>query len=543
MEAITQPKNLNTNLYQHQLINIYRMEQFELTNIAQKTNDTVIYTKLGINADPTGYGKTLAMIGLIVRDQMKWELNEPVENITQLYACNLIKHVSTSNLEKIQTNLILVPKSIIGQWKKEFEHTSLKVKCIAGKRDVKDLNVKQYDVIIVVPSQYNQLVFNNEKYIWKRFIFDEPSQIYVPSMRKVQAGFIWLVTATPNEIIRLHNQRRDSFIRGLFDLDRWTHNINRFSPIIIKNSLEFVQKSFTMPKTHHKYYKCYQPILRTVRNVISGNIKRLIEAGDIEQALSLLGGKKTDNIVELLKKRKLEELNEINARIHVHTLNNNEQLEKEWNERKKRVELQLQELEEKFTKRLQGTCSICLSQLDNPVLEPNCQNIFCGECLLSWLQTKSSCPLCRNTVHSNDLVCIKQNDKEKKIEHKPKIRKLTKIEQVIDIINNKKNGKFIIFSSSDQTFVPAQNVLTDQNIVFKELKGRKETIEKIIDSYKTGDTQVIFLNSKHYGAGLNLQETTDIIIYHEMGDDMQTQIIGRANRIGRKEELYVHHLL
>ena len=53
---------------------------------------------------------------------------------------------------------------------------------------------------------------------------------------------------------------------------------------------------------------------------------------------------------------------------------------------------------------------------------------------------------------------------------------------------------------------------------------------------------MIFLNSNCNGAGINLQEATDIILYHKMTETTQNQIIGRANRIGRLECLNVHHL-
>ena len=36
----------------------------------QRTATIQTETRLGINADPTGYGKTLSMIGLLVRDKM-----------------------------------------------------------------------------------------------------------------------------------------------------------------------------------------------------------------------------------------------------------------------------------------------------------------------------------------------------------------------------------------------------------------------------------------------------------------------------------------
>ena len=73
-------------------------------------------------------------------------------------------------------------------------------------------------------------------------------------------------------------------------------------------------------------------------------------------------------------------------------------------------------------------------------------------------------------------------------------------------------------------------------------EGLKHDIEKIT-SFKNGKIQVIFLNSKNNGAGINLQEATDIILYHEMNENIIKQIIGRANRIGRTDKLFVHHLI
>jgi len=51
------------------------------------------------------------------------------------------------------------------------------------------------------------------------------------------------------------------------------------------------------------------------------------------------------------------------------------------------------------------------------------------------------------------------------------------------------------------------------------------------------------LNAQYNGSGLNLQETTDIILYHKFNKFSEEQIIGRANRMGRNDVLYVHQLL
>ena len=47
---------------------------------------------------------------------------------------------------------------------------------------------------------------------------------------------------------------------------------------------------------------------------------------------------------------------------------------------------------------------------------------------------------------------------------------------------------------------------------------------------------------QNFGSGLNLQMTTDIIIYHKLTKSMEEQVIGRAQRIGRIDSLKVTYL-
>ena len=51
-----------------------------------------------------------------------------------------------------------------------------------------------------------------------------------------------------------------------------------------------------------------------------------------------------------------------------------------------------------FNNMLNNNCHICMENIKEHVLEPNCQNIFCGNCIIKWLNKKKSCPLCRITV-------------------------------------------------------------------------------------------------------------------------------------------------
>ena len=60
--------------------------------------------------------------------------------------------------------------------------------------------------------------------------------------------------------------------------------------------------------------------------------------------------------------------------------------------------------------------------------------------------------------------------------------------------------------------------------------------------FKQGKIQVMFLNTQNNASGVNLQECTDIILYHEMTDSIMQQVTGRALRLGRDIPLTIHHL-
>jgi SNF2 family DNA or RNA helicase len=130
-----------------------------------------------------------------------------------------------------------------------------------------------------------------------------------------------------------------------------------------------------------------------------------------------------------------------------------------------------------------------------------------------------------------------QKEAEKVVE---KIK--TKQETVVEIIEKNPDGKFIIFSNHCSTWGNIISTLEKYNISYCEIKGQISRREKYKKDFINGNIKVLFLNSRHNGSGMNLQETTDIIFYHKLSEIMETQTIGRANRIGRTKSLTVHYL-
>jgi hypothetical protein len=542
IKMVSQPPNLKVNLFPHQLASIYKMEKIESSNFIEKDIYTK-ETKLGINADIAGFGKTLSMIGLILRDKMEWNLETPYtfEKIIPT-SKNRIKTYYLKRFEKLPTTLILLSQSIIGQWEKELNNTSLKFKKILTKKNIENLIPQEYDIILVIPTMYNKLVSEFSDYAWKRFIFDEPGHVKVPTMQEVYANFYWFITATPNSISIMYKNLNKNFVKDLFTGDNdWEDVETLFEDVIIRNDPEFVKASFDMPPTNHIYHDCYNLLYNAIEKFVSPTIKSMIEAGNIEDAILSLGGEKTSNIIELIKIKKLKELEEVELKITLYTNRNDLDNLTIWRDKKKHLKYQLQDLDKKFELMLNEPCSICYDTLKNPILEPCCQNLFCGSCLFQWLEKNKTCPFCRNNIDISKVIYIKKNDE--KYENKIiKEKKLTKTDKIIEIINQKKDGKILIFSDYDKSFTNISNILKDNEVPFLEIKGNTSVREKNLESFKKGNINVIFLNGSTNGAGLNLQEATDIILYHDMSCNTKNQIIGRANRIGRKIPLNVHHL-
>ena len=551
VRMVPQPKRLNIRLFDHQLASIYQMEKLEREQVVDRElvptenrcTTMRTETRLGINSDPTGYGKTLSMIGLILRDKMLWDMDTPFtfEKITTESA-GLIRSRVVSRYNKLPATMILVTPSILIQWQSELHRTNLIVSTVATKKDVDNIDATESDVVLVTINMYNYLVRSYSRYAWKRLIFDEPGHSRVPGMKDVRAGFYWFVTATPNAITTKHRNCRGSFIKKIIG-DNWCEFEEQFGDLIVRNNEDFVRSSFVMPISENYYYSCFQPLSNTINGLVPLNITTMIEAGNIEGAITALGGSKTNNIMDLVRKKKLEELEKAEHKIRLYTIREDKEQINIWISKQTHIQTQLSELKIRFKGMLEGSCLICREELKQPVLEPSCQHLFCGECLLTWLKRRKTCPTCRINIKLSDLIYVKtKNDDTHTNNNCKNVLPKTKIEKIVDIIRANKNGKFLVFSAYDATFEPICRVLKENKIKYKLLKGSVTTRQNSINGFKKGNIQVIFLNSNFNGAGINLQETTDLILYHKMSEVTRRQIIGRAERIGRKEPLRIHHL-
>ena len=180
--------------------------------------------------------------------------------------------------------------------------------------------------------------------------------------------------------------------------------------------------------------------------------------------------------------------------------------------------------------------------MTNPILI-ECTHIFCGGCLLKWLKNNNSCPYCRSNINGTDKLIAIVNDTENNNETKNENKEiiLSKEDTLLKIINDKSDGKFLIFSKNENSFEKIKSELYKSNKKFELLKGNTSHMINVLDKFKSGEINIILLNTQYAGSGIDISCATDVIIFHNMGLD-KFQAIGRAQRVGRKDELYIHNL-
>ena len=537
-----QPESLSKKLFPHQLTTLSNMECLERDQRVDGTGYTK-RTTLGVVADIAGYGKTLSCVALIVRDRMTWDTSASHVNETVISeAAGLIVTSKRDLFSRVNATIILCSSSILAQWREELACTDQKVCEVVSKKDVREINVSVWDVVLVIPTMYNELIMACHEVAWKRFIFDEPGHVRVATMRRVVAGFTWFITANPGSIARAHATSRGSYMKDV--VESGYYDEVRMNEVIIKNQDLYVQESYKLPPPVHHYHYCRLPLATVTHGLVSGSIASMIEAGDIDGALSAFGARGVSNLLEFLRNEKSRERQEILLELEDSRDVGDASKTEVCLERLDTVKKQEELLEERCIEWETGECAICLGGLNNPVLEPRCHNIFCASCILKWITTNVSCPLCRNPISHGSLIHLGERESTTP----PGVRDAsfaTKHDRVLQILDQNPSGRYLIYSQHDASFNVVTKLLDERGMSYRNVKGTAQNREESIQEFYEGKIQILFLNATRNAAGINLQVATDIILYHCMAPVLQSQILGRALRIGRDPScpLNVHHLL
>ena len=373
--------------------------------------------------------------------------------------------------------------------------------------------------------------------------------------------------------------------------DNSQHNKCRVANAIIRGNYDFIQDSIKIPDPIVGFIKCFTPPeLLAVANAVNPEALQALNAGDMETAIKLLGveGNTEEDLVQIVNKglyKKRDELKETLAEKNMLLANNAEaqemlkntiehlpknhidleNLKKElahlkglahsykqsidnFNNQLKDTESKIAGVEARITGVKDKKCPICSDDITAPCLTPCCKNVFCLECISMAVKfaIDKSCPMCRNKLDLAKLTIIVDANKDQVVDEAEAVEDqqvlLPKLDTLLEFIKQNPGKKILVFSSYEKSFESIEAEFTKCQIKYSKLSGTAARINNIINKYKSGECQVLLLNAKNFGAGLNLQITDEIVIYHRMSKDLERQVIGRAQRLGRMDPLKINYL-
>lgn len=524
------PKELNGELKIHQQTSLYACLQLETKLCTQD-----IVSKVGLIADPVGSGKTFVVISLCLMDP-------PIIKKIPHYTTGFYYLTdNTINYNTNNANLIIIPHGLVTMWKNTLlkYFPSVKFQTIRFSKDVVNFNLKS-DTCIVLLSSTRLRQFCDTISVasncWNRIFYEEADSLNIPANRELRSKFYWLITATPRRLFPYH--KSTGFLRqmvhSLYNLC-YTNNIQK---IMIKNSAKSIEYSIKLPAIKKTIIRCLiPPQLRQLRRYVSKQVLEALNAGDIESALTLLNCKveSKESLTKAIKEDIEFKLNRAKARLrYQQDIGSPEELVKVTQGKVDGLNQQLKSIIERLES--QKHCPICLDELSNRCTLECCHHWFCLPCLTQAIQQNNKCPLCRNQTTLNQMIVQSNNKKKQKKPCMP-----LKTDALLELL--KQNKKTLVFSNYNNSFMNIEKELKERNISYGHVKGHSSSIENLIMDYKTGNLKILLLNSNYQGSGHNLENTERVILVHHLKKDLKQQVIGRAQRLGRKQSLEVVELL
>ena len=534
-----QPENLDVALFPHQRANIYQMERLEREKSTTLPDGNILEGNIGILGDPPGTGKTYTVLGLICRDKMKWE--GPSVDLT-LQACSnidgSIRITRKETLMRIDTTLIVTPLSIFHQWESEIKHTNLTYKMVKTRADIED--VEQYDVVVCTVNMYNDLAKKYSDFCFKRFIYDEMDSAYITNMETIRAGFLWFVSATFSEVLReINRSRKMHYMKRLFMniLSDYYSQEMLLDSITVRSTQKLRDLRPAPVEYRSVYYDIdHAPVVHHLGDQMDQELIQMIDAGNIKEAIRHLGGTEEDaNVADVMRRRARTKVREAEGKVAEYSGRQQE----EWRGRLDEARRALARIEERIAAIELDDCALCSVTMRSPTLLGCCQNVACGHCVATWIRTHHSCPFCRNA--SPALIHLNHHDQPSPSEEKKEIQPPARGDKFSHLAHIATTGqKVLVFAAHNNQFGEIAATLRARNITYSLVSGSVSQRQAALDAYIRGPTRVLILNSRMNGAGLNLQATTDIVLWHSMPAALTKQMIGRALRYGIDHPLVVH---
>ncbi|GLC54545.1 hypothetical protein PLESTB_000878200 [Pleodorina starrii] len=573
-----QPTGATVQLMPHQLALLHRCQQYErgcvpLLEFRQVRDAQAVYgfseadcmfTQVGIIGDGTGAGKSYVILALAVSE-------EPVHNdpCFRSYGSNRVVLRVHNAKPVLDTTVLVVPHNLCSQWNgyvKDFGG-SLKALFLQRTAIMAQLQesespgerLTEYNLIVVTSTLYPQLatLIQAAGMRIKRLVLDEVDSLSLHCNTPIDALFTWFVTASYGNLlhprgifvpsmrhgqynVRASGLRHRGLIYSLFtDLN---HNLTRdlVKLLVVRNSDDFVKKAMMVPAMEQHVIRCRTPhSIRVLNGLANSDVIDRLNAGDVRSAVALLNPANRvaseEDIISVVIDNYVKQLHNLDLKIkytecaeyegEVHRHEELERLHIKRDDTSSRIDA--------IRNRVHGCrmCCICHDEdIKHKAVVPCCQNTYCFKCISRWVSTEPNCPMCKHSpLGINDLIVVidKACDRGVLPAPAPISDVNDKVDNLHGIVTSKlpKDVRVLIFSCYDYSFTPLATMLDKLGMRHAPLKGNGAQINAIMRRFHSGECPVLMINPTNYGSGLNMQCTTDIIMFHRFDDEITRQAI------------------
>ena len=124
--------------------------------------------------------------------------------------------------------------------------------------------------------------------------------------------------------------------------------------------------------------------------------------------------------------------------------------------------------------------------------------------------------------------------------------KNSKLDVLINIINDSSDEKILVFSQFTKVLEVIGKRLNEENISYSYLDGKTSAKDrvKLVEEFNTNNNKVFLISLKAGGTGLNLTSANIVVHFDPWWNlAVQNQATDRAHRIGQKNVVNVYKLI
>jgi SNF2 family DNA or RNA helicase len=546
------------------------------------TADDYLQTSIGIIGDKMGAGKSFIVLGLAANPQSR---QEHKQYKLQTFGNNKVVMHLLENNAIYNTTVIVVPHVICNQWKDYVEafSSSMKYAIISNNKTLepfrKNANlIDDYKVIILSSTMHNSLanLLLIHRMKVSRIVYDEVDSMSLPNAMEIPNRFCWFVTASYGNLLyprgfRTLDTRSMRYVYHATGLKNNGHvrnlfydlmNLNRefMSVLVVKNADAYVDASFNMLPPLVQLIRCKAShMIGVLQGLVDRNVMECLNANDERSAIELIDSRQRhseNSVIEILINKYKSDIHNTTVQLQavncMHYMNAVEKSQRiaRLQERIEEYERRIASISERITSTMM--CPVCYDDIKNKSVTP-CGHAFCFKCIHVWINLQSNCPICKTTLVQKDVLVVPDQaiaatmgagagPSTSRYVTKDNYDKVYNLMMILR--NRPADSKFLVFSNYDMTFYKITEYLKAEPFIkFSYLKGNKNTIKQKLDQYRNSDLDLLLVNATNYGSGLNLENTTDVVMFHKCDTEIEKQVIGRAQRAGRTSQLRLWYLV